>query len=239
MNFTPEELEQRFSSLPDELRASILSSEFDEKIKDISLGHNLHIDAAGALFDEVILVAIGITKPENFKNELIGKLGLTTEELESLVSDVNEKIFKEIRQYMQTASEKEDGGVKFEKPILTEERLNYATQNIEGAQAMSGMPVRSVKIEAPSSAFSQDTQTEDSHAEREDLLKGIEDVPTTSTPQFNFAKEKEESIAKAPSIFESKMKGEFSIPQTKTEASEPSFLPELKKKSDDSYREPI
>ena len=109
MDFTKEQLDQKYKSLPPDLRRALDSTEIYEQFQDISKKHNLLIDKAGILEQEVTFVLLGLVPSSKFINQLHEKLDISTSEAQKIASDVNDTIFKSFREsLMRVHSENAD-----------------------------------------------------------------------------------------------------------------------------------
>jgi len=95
------QIQERFEELPVDVQRAIQSSDLEQKLQRVSTKHKLHIDQAGALGDEVRLVMLGFAAPDDFPQQLVEQLGLTTEQANALAQDVSNEIFVPIRESMQ------------------------------------------------------------------------------------------------------------------------------------------
>lgn len=92
----------------DEAPASeqVSRTQYQDTLYEISRTHKLTIEQMGLLEKAVMGIMTGAMHAEDFPEKVEKSLGLTKEENASLVSDLNEKIFKIIRQGMMAAPEK-------------------------------------------------------------------------------------------------------------------------------------
>ena len=88
-----EEMERKIENLPENIRTAIHSPEVTQNIRSISSSHRLHIDQAGALEEEIMMVMAGIKGADDFVDNIENRLGLSVEEAVNLAVDVNEKVF--------------------------------------------------------------------------------------------------------------------------------------------------
>jgi len=98
MDFTKDELEQKYKSLPADLRAALDSTEIYQKLQVISKKHNLLIDKAGILEEQITLVLLGLVPASKFVGQLREMLDITLQEAQNIANDVNETIFKDFRE---------------------------------------------------------------------------------------------------------------------------------------------
>lgn len=102
------ELKTRFELLPTELQQVITSSDYQTKLFDIAKKHKLTYERLGQLELETTMVLLGMTPPDEFKLDISEQLQLSATDLDSVVLDINDQIFKPIRDnLMNLYSEKE------------------------------------------------------------------------------------------------------------------------------------
>lgn len=98
--FTAEEIQKKFDSLPKILQEAVTSSEMNEKIESIGKRHNLLIDQIGELVDQVGLVMLGLEKGLNFVNNLSEALSISRYDAQSIADEVNTEVFTSIKNSM-------------------------------------------------------------------------------------------------------------------------------------------
>jgi hypothetical protein len=104
--FTAEEIQAKFKTLPPELKEAISSPEVNEKIVAIGKKHNLMIDQIGALVDQIGLVMLGFSASSNFVRDASGRLSLSETETRKIADDINREIFSTIKMHMRELEEK-------------------------------------------------------------------------------------------------------------------------------------
>lgn len=98
IDFTKEQLEEKYRNLPADLRQALDSTEIYEDFQAISKKHGLHIDKAGILEEEVTIVLLGLVPSSKFVARLRENLEISLEEAQTIANDVNETIFKDFRE---------------------------------------------------------------------------------------------------------------------------------------------
>jgi hypothetical protein len=96
MKYTQEQLDERFEKLPERVRTILTSPTIAKQINGLRERHELHIDSAGTLMEEVAFVLLGLTTPNNFVHELKKELDLPTETIEKIATEINDIVFKPI-----------------------------------------------------------------------------------------------------------------------------------------------
>ena len=98
MEITTEEIQNRFESLPEDLKWAIVAANVDEKITDIGKTHGLNIEQMGQLSLQTHMVMLGYIHPDKFEESLKNSIKLPDEKNREVVDDINNKILKEIRE---------------------------------------------------------------------------------------------------------------------------------------------
>ena len=93
-------LVDRFKQLPVPLQEAITSADLPHLIHDITLKNSLHIDQAGALETEITMVLLGAENYNTFNKNLERELIVSPLIANKIASEVNETIFKTVRQYL-------------------------------------------------------------------------------------------------------------------------------------------
>ena len=94
-------IEARFAELPEDIQKAVKSADVDKKIHEISTKHQLHIDQAGALGDEVLLAMLGFTDMADFADNIAEHLNLPADKAETIAQDIGTVLFIPIRESMQ------------------------------------------------------------------------------------------------------------------------------------------
>ena len=95
------EVQQRFESLPPDVKAAIHSADFTKKLQAIGNAHLLHIDQLTALEEEIMLVMLGFSKPDDFSAHVAESVRVPRDAAEGITKEVSEQIFQPIRASLQ------------------------------------------------------------------------------------------------------------------------------------------
>ena len=87
-----------FEKLPQDIKEAMYGIDSSEAIQSISKKYNLLIDKMGILSEETGLVMLGLTHPKDFISNLSARLQVDTMTAKSIARDVNEQIFKKVRE---------------------------------------------------------------------------------------------------------------------------------------------
>jgi hypothetical protein len=104
------EIMERFKELPEVVQNIILESGWEKTTRRIVEENNLRIDQGGAIENEVMLTMFGFEKPENFRANITKQANLKPEQVDKIVSDINENVFQLIKDklILETTEEKDD-----------------------------------------------------------------------------------------------------------------------------------
>lgn len=94
---TPDEFRKKYAELPPNLREAYGSVKTTEILEEIGKKHGLRIDQLGGLVDETGEVMLGITPPDEYVMQVEVAVGVSREKAKAIASDVNEQVFKPIR----------------------------------------------------------------------------------------------------------------------------------------------
>jgi hypothetical protein len=95
---TPKELRELYLKLPEDLKYAIFSVDVAEALGAIGKKYNLLLDKVGLLADETGLVMLGVTHPREYISSLSQKLGVDSQTARKIAEDVNEQIFRKVRE---------------------------------------------------------------------------------------------------------------------------------------------
>ncbi len=101
MNDTKREIRTRFELLPADLQKVIIDDMYPATLLDISRKNNLTYEELGTLEIETTMVLLGMTKPADYRTELQEQLKKNDAEADTIVKDVNEKIFAPVRIHLE------------------------------------------------------------------------------------------------------------------------------------------
>lgn len=112
MNITKDQKIEAYKKLTESQKEFLASDTFTESFKSIGNKYNLHIDKIGALGDILFSTLIGLIKVPDLRSELTIGLNVDGGTLESIMKDVNERIFVTYRSLLiQDSAEKESENI--------------------------------------------------------------------------------------------------------------------------------
>lgn len=130
-----EQLEKRFSQLPEDVRQILLDSTTDEKVVAIGKECSLHIDQIGELDYAVVQTLFGLSKSSEFVKNITNRLKIDDAIAQRIAADVNTEIFLPIRESLKRLSESR-------APELSErEQILLEIENPPTASVLEGKPL--------------------------------------------------------------------------------------------------
>ena len=99
-----ENLDARFSNMPRDVQEAIAVSGWKEKIYQIAKKYSLTVEKMGVLEDITVRTLSGQSLSEQYENEVKGKVGLPEDKTKEMVAEINESIFKQIKDFMRNNS---------------------------------------------------------------------------------------------------------------------------------------
>jgi len=224
--YTAEEIQQRFETLPQEIKDAIASTDVHDSLKAISTKYGLHIDQQGELVDLVGLVMLGLSPAKDFVSDFSQVTGVNTAVAQKIATEINAQVLDKIRSSMRAFEEK--AGEETPPSPIGASNHNFSNASLERAGNFSIEPEMPVAPSMPQKKINllEPDATEADHAE---TLHSIEN-PTLNRQQ---AAAKSDAEHYEP-LVDQLLKGPAAIPLEKITVKPPANLP-----TGDPYREPI
>ncbi len=237
MDTTQKIIEEKIAQLPEYIRTALAQMNWSSEILSIGKKHGLHVDQMGALQTETAMVLVGLVHPDEYSKNLHQELSLPQDKINAIVADVNEKIFKNIRQALidfittqdstadvgQTEEEIEESilkktGIEIEDDESSQFNQTENDENAVGLAERSILESSGVEVEENIKTRPSD---ESSTPDRKEILENLEHPQKGGGVQFsNLIKSKlSDTVITTPE-------------KTKYEDKRPTV-------SNDPYREPI
>lgn len=125
-------LEEKYRSIPDNVRQAISSSEVNQKLRKITDKYKLQFDEAEDLTKEIGFVMLGLKKPDHFIKNAQQAAQVDFQTAKKIVEDVNEIIFKGIKNSLKKMSqEKEKAEEEDEENFGAEQRQKIRDELIQ------------------------------------------------------------------------------------------------------------
>ena len=114
-NFTEEQIAQMYDNLPEDLKDAIFGLEMNEIVERIGRENQLNIEQIGNLANETGMVMLGVTHPNEFIANLAERLGVDKEKARIIAQEINEQIFKKVRDSLRKIHNMREEGEEQEK----------------------------------------------------------------------------------------------------------------------------
>ena len=114
-NFTAEQIEEIYKTLPDDLKRAFFSANKDKIVESIGRKHSLAIDKIGDLANETGMVMLGVTHPNEFIANLADRLEVDKEKARIIAQEINEQIFKPVRESLRKIHNMREEGEEQDK----------------------------------------------------------------------------------------------------------------------------
>jgi hypothetical protein len=257
-NTLKQDLKKQFDALPPEVQAAISDADLPKKLQDIVKNNKLMIDQAGGLQNETILVLFGLEPLENYVKNLQTNVGLSSIQASVIAHDVNESIFKTIRESLKKVNEQTSEIEKTigEKPpeIPTKENIIAGIENPEN--------IKNTEESISISSLQSNTATkpeiypemakegieirvgnlpEIAPEAKLPIISSIPSIPRPAiAPTSSVPKQAEPlhlNIPPVSNIVEAKLTSTVAVPKENIVVEEKTKLPEKPKTSGDLYRE--
>ncbi len=193
-NFTEVErqMRSRFQLLPADIQEVIISDNYSTKLFEIAKARKLTYEQLGSLEIETSMMLLGMTKPDEFRDELMLQLKLSDEMIDGIVKDLGDQIFLPIRESIQKVYTAKDN---FENRSLPEDApiAPPIAQSTSDTLKNAGVEIVNDTVNPPFKAptaptISQPAPTINlagtSSMNRDDLLKSIENPPAGTSSKF-------------------------------------------------------
>ncbi|MFA6386652.1 MAG: hypothetical protein WCW04_02705 [Candidatus Paceibacterota bacterium] len=172
-------VDPRFINLPKELQEAISYSNWKERMYDIAKKFKLNIEQTGLLEEITIKVILNTIHTDQYEGEIRSKIDLGDDKIKEMVTDLNENIFKNIKQIMENASASLSEEKKIPAPpyVSKKEVASSATRREGGINDVVPLPPVSsppAKGEMPKGQRGSDST--DVYKEEKPAQKEIEDI---------------------------------------------------------------
>ena len=226
------------AKLTKETNQAIDSVDLPSVILGIKEKRNYTLEQLDDLEIETELLLCGLTNPTDYPKELESRMGIPRTEVDSLINDLNELVFKKIRNYLMTHSTEQETANPITEITNIPNKLNITTiptnENKKDTEILNnaGIEIMPEEIKAP--LINKEKAGGEVLEQRNDMLSKVENPDLI----------KNQTITKIipPSISSQKLAGTFSLPKITTDHSLPSLgktMPtnDAMKMKTDPYRE--
>ncbi len=94
-------IKEHFTALPPVVQKAITSADISSRMRTLAEKHRLHLDQWDKLENEVLLTLLNIEPMESLAANLEAHVGILAQESAALVTDINEIIFRPIREALE------------------------------------------------------------------------------------------------------------------------------------------
>jgi hypothetical protein len=122
-------IEERFKSLPEKIQVAITESNWDDQIRLISQNNNLRVDQSSALETETFLTMLGLTNPNEYKENIQKELEIGGGLADTITKEVNDRIFREIKSFIVEVDERDK---------REEENLKKSDNSVDSSKTLIG-----------------------------------------------------------------------------------------------------
>ena len=211
MKYSSEELNERFQTLPEELKNAIVSVDTAKIISEAGKRYALHIDQIGKIAEEVGFVLLGLSHPTEFVSKLTKALGIERVVVSQIASDINDKIFLKVRETLRgvdSGLNKKEESMDDSGPTPLKDAL---LQAIENPESITKKPIPA----KPESIPLVEIKNPHTPTTPENKIPAVAPIPTTSTEQAPTPSLSQTTTSQpTKSIIDQKLGGQFSIPKT-------------------------
>ncbi len=240
------DLKKQYDSLPPEVQKAILSADLSGKLQEITKNNKLLIDQAGKLETETYLVLLGLEALDDYLDNLVKNVGLPKEKALLVVHDVNELVFKSVRESLKKinleAVQAENARIAPDAPTKEEILSGIETPNKikekEESISVSSLASNKPAVESVADLSYQGIEIRKENLPQIEIQKeAVLPVKTLRAPE-NIPLH--QNISPVENIVQAKMTGEVIVPRQNVIIEDKTKLPEKNEpKHVDSYREPI
>lgn len=117
------QLMEIYKKLPEDLKDAIFSVDSADITRNIGEKNKLTIDKIGELASETGRVMLGITHPNDFISNLADRLETDKEKARAIANDINEQIFKPVRDSLRKIHNIREEGTDVQHSVLHREDI--------------------------------------------------------------------------------------------------------------------
>ena len=99
-------LKERFAELPPAIQRAITDARVETHLRTLAQKHKLHLDRWVVLENQIMLVLLGLEKPQNMVGNIVKEVGVDADTAQSIVNDIVAQVFQPIREQMRQQLDK-------------------------------------------------------------------------------------------------------------------------------------
>lgn len=123
-------IQEQFKKLPSDVKSMLLSPDFEKNINLIRERHDIPIDKEIPLQNEIFLLTLGLSDPEEFEGQLSESLDIPREEAGVVIRDIDRMILGPVKNSLVAFLQREDGAPNETSARKTEESDHEPTPNL-------------------------------------------------------------------------------------------------------------
>ncbi len=140
-----QELFARFELLPEDIKKAITDDAYQQKLFTIAKEQKMTYEELGTMETETTMVLLGMTKPEDFRDELQLELKKNDAEVDLLVGKINEQVFAPIRASLERVYAAKKNPIDYLTPMPEETKItNDQTPMTNVAPVAQTIPTTSI-----------------------------------------------------------------------------------------------
>jgi len=239
-NELQQQLKNQFQSLPPEVQQAILTIDLSGKLQEVVKNNKLMIDQAGALETETTLVLFGLEPLENYVKNLQENIGLSSIQASVIAHDVNELIFKGIREILKNINSQ----ILEKENIPTRETLISEIEQPEKIKINIQEPSISMSSLPSNAGRKPEVHPEMAKEGIEIVSNNLPEIaPKVPLPMVSIQTKPIETlhtnVSPVKNIVEAKLQSVIVTPKETIIIGDKTKLPEKPKTSSDPYRESV
>jgi len=230
-----QQLKEYIDNLPNEIRQAIFSVDYQKQLQEIVKRNRLLIDQAGKLEVETTLVMAGIEPMNEYNDNLVKNVGLNRNLATIVAHDVDELIFKNIREALKKIADEE---IQLETSNNTEPSKEQILSEIENPSLIKENSISLSSLGSNSNINRgplPERLGQNIEIKRESLPEVIPESSILRKAEMSVLPK---NISPVPNIIEAKSTQTIVSPKQQIIVEEKTKLPE-KPRTNDPYREPI
>lgn len=212
MNYTPEQLDEIYTSLPKVLQDALSSADIALKVEAIAKKYRLLLPQAAELSDETTRVLMGLSSIANFERNIASLMEISPVLAREISAEINEEVFKPVKSYLVDHTERAVSTPQTPNEEITEDR-DELLKEIEQSE-----PVQNIVLPTPTPNIPEVVPEQEITIPTKPI---INTAPVPQTPTGSFIEQK------------------LSGPVTATQETKQVPMPPAQKYKVDPYREPI
>lgn len=241
---TPQTLSKLFKALPQDVRDIYSSDKTTEALITIGKKYSVHIDKLGGLVDETGFVLLGKTHPKDYIRNISARLNLKPEDAKSIAEEINEQIFKPLRESLKQIHHIETPG----EPPAVSHRQKEPSQKAEPTRPQEKeVENGGIKVSAREKNVPANKKSDFAIAVEKKIAATQAPVGIPHSKDEDVLPKTEETEKIKSDIIKDKLTTKFQIPQEDSsheaieseEKEAPKTKPEVTSYDVDPYREPI